>query len=727
MKLTYETQVRSNPAQILLPRFTVSQIMRNDQQVSFRIFFTANHDTFDKNDYIVVKYAKIDKYGCPLTNKGVIQYFKPKTRPVPPSGSKDTIIFGKLQRKEDGTYDIDWGNYETSVVEEPPLDEDSSSDPVYRFYASTCLERQAVGRSPSETATGQAVMDALFASSRKTGNDLFKVDRTPDLDSTPQRPKKPPRTGDQHREVLETLSAVSSAENLSTPSEGAYRELAQQDAIQEARRQYDKIHNTPNSIMPSVRTITGTDNHLTPHSITTPYTVLTDGKVAWVDENGVQASPTLPVLNQTEQTQAALALAQKTTEQSEISQAENSQQSTKTVVAMTDDEALSALNQAATEAVTDSAKNPNKRPSRDEADDIYFSNSSVYDDLDSSTTTSSSDTNKLPSSVPGDQDTLPDTDSDHKPEKSKLKSRFQKVYTVARSGDDLSDLGGGEELSDEFLANYDSYFRNMSEEDVLKLDADLQWLYAQWVVKRKPILDAESNTEQNTEQDTAPSEPPDSSEPSVSPIPPSHIEPFINHFAPGYDTVTGDLVWKVGFGFSGSFDTFPDYVRYITDSICKRVQTEVTRRPGGNGKIRKIDKYEIIDAAGVDAQKRLYFRSNPGYVYCYWGHSTPRMIRLLQAPYFFRNHHCSQLYWYLVCSTANSTEIKDDTYRILIGRHGFVNRAQETVIDSRDSITIPGNSFFNPMWVEIRDENDELYPLQVPYILEWTFSPIKPA
>lgn len=205
----------------------------------------------------------------------------------------------------------------------------------------------------------------------------------------------------------------------------------------------------------------------------------------------------------------------------------------------------------------------------------------------------------------------------------------------------------------------------------------------------------------------------------------THIQPYLCHFEPGFDTVIGDLVWKVG--FAGSFDRFENYVRFLTNAICKRVQDEITTRPGGNGKRIKVDNNEIIDATAMMAQRKLFFRSNPGYVYCYWSHSTPRMLRLFQAPYYFRNHHSVHLYWYLVCASANSTEIKDNTYRILIGRHGFVNRGEELVVLSHESIVIPGNSFFNPMSIEVRDENDELYELEQPYIVEWTFTPLQAA
>ena len=203
-----------------------------------------------------------------------------------------------------------------------------------------------------------------------------------------------------------------------------------------------------------------------------------------------------------------------------------------------------------------------------------------------------------------------------------------------------------------------------------------------------------------------------------------HLRPFKNHCEPGYDPVSGDLVWKVCLGFDGHFDTFEDYVRFFTDSICKRAQEEAYMASGG----RTIpDNAEIIDALAMLAQKRLYFRSNPGYVYCYWEHCSPRLRRMFQSPYYFRDHYSRHLYWYLRCGTANNTELKDDTYKILIGRSPFINRGQEVVVNSYTPITIPGNSFFNPMWIEVRDENDELYELQVPYVVEWTFTPIKPA
>lgn len=204
----------------------------------------------------------------------------------------------------------------------------------------------------------------------------------------------------------------------------------------------------------------------------------------------------------------------------------------------------------------------------------------------------------------------------------------------------------------------------------------------------------------------------------LSPKP--HLRPFRNHFQPGYDPVTKDLVWKIRIGIDGFRDTFVDYVKLFTKDILDRVEQEVVM--ASNGKAGDVKK-EIIDELTMECQQRLYFRSNPGYVYCYWNHCSPRLRRLLQAPYFFRNHHSRHLYWYLICGTANSTELREDSYRILIGRHAFIGRAEEVIVCSYTPITIPGNSFFNPMWIEVRDENDELYPLQMPYIVEWTFMP----
>ena len=104
MKLTHETLVRANPAQILLPRFTVSQIMRNDQQVSFRIFFTANHQMFDKNDYIVVKYAKVDSTGQPDHDAdGNIAFYKPPNPPPVPPDTRPASRSWRRAWKSSGT------------------------------------------------------------------------------------------------------------------------------------------------------------------------------------------------------------------------------------------------------------------------------------------------------------------------------------------------------------------------------------------------------------------------------------------------------------------------------------------------------------------------------------------------------------------------------------------------------------------------------------------------
>lgn len=118
--------------------------------------------------------------------------------------------------------------------------------------------------------------------------------------------------------------------------------------------------------------------------------------------------------------------------------------------------------------------------------------------------------------------------------------------------------------------------------------------------------------------------PPNNQDPVLDPEPVipmrAHLRPFKSHFEPGYDTATGDFVWKVRLGFDGAFDSFEDYVRVFTDAICKRVQEEAYMASQGR---MVVDPKEIIDGLAMLAQKRLYFRSNPGYVYCYWDHCSP--------------------------------------------------------------------------------------------------------
>ena len=783
MKLTYETLVRTNPQQILLPRFTVSQIMRNDQQVSFRIFFTANHNTFDKDDYIVVKYARVDKDGNPETKKGVIQYFKPKTIPVVPKDCKDEIIFGKLRQAKDGSYFIDWGEYKSSVVE----DVRQSS-----FYSNSQNSRIAKSVTPTESSVLKSIIDPIVRVNTDISEEISlatPVSAGIDAQSFD--------VGDQHisaeninnllKQAFEHVAAGTEFGNLVVPSTEAYTELSQRVGVQAVKRIFSQAHSPPNSNMDVPSTQTGTGLLTMPESIETlglDYYVTSIGSVKLKTTDGYEPYvPEMPQLGEPELVARAVSYISKSQDQSEISNvtmihneesfhydsnettesntgdsttgdSTDSSASGRCVRVVTRDELRKQLSRKADELVDgvsgdwiSSSTNYESRQTEDfdiHTSEILSAINGRFDGFEDSIKTDDSTPINPKPNKPKPNKPKPNKPKPKPKKQTKAMSRLRQVFvadssadditsgstdsTTDDTADDLTDVGGNDnfQISDAELAQYDDAFKKLTEDDIDLLPNDLRRIYDEWCVRRLPYLDSTTVPDNSTVPEEE-EERPDTPE-ILQPGPPhSHIQPFINHFAPGYDTVTGDLVWKVGYGFEGSFDTFHDYLRYIISSICKRVQNEITRRPGGNGKLRKINKSEIVDEAAADAQKRLYFRSNPGYVYCYWGHSTPRMIRLLQAPYYFRNHHCSHLYWYLVCATANSTEIRDNTYRILIGRHGFINRAEEIIAISYDSIVIPGNSFYNPMWIEVRDENDELYPLQVPYIVEWTFRPLNAA
>ena len=819
MKLTHETRVQKNPSQILLPRFTVSQIMRNDQQVSFRIFFTANHHTFDKDDYIVVKYAEVDYSGCPVVDSetGYIKFFKPQNKPLIPEEEKtDRIIFGSLKKKKNGAYTIDWGKYQDSTVKSSPQTNKDSDKRASAFYAKTTAERLAKAITPTEMSLAKATLSnvAIEELDEKQAELVLSHLTTPSISEECQFSQ---RQKDSVIEGIEQATATMSTvvpgtrsmqvirdryesyeaemlmgniiENVVTPpatrpnddrisfatsqttsligtpqfsndkGENLQQKedkiifkgltLKQQQYVLEALRGSYSLTPSEDSYISSISgnivngdnisdsdNISGSDNqngNSGEMNEEEKQALIKEAKRNYWNQ-GVKEKDFVRILTDkekaAEKTNAKKArlevyLSDKVdkhydNDDSNIEDESNTQEDGKEPTQDTSKEEIDSNGQISGNQESNDTSSSTTPPGSGE---IYDPGSDNQTSTDSNIPTVPSPEYKpgtepnsdsiqpsLPSTDPDATDDPPTEDdrvdvivpdgivSEDSSSKTKKKSRFQTVFSV-REGeeedeeyldyDNLDDVGGGEEFT--------------------------------------PLQDEPPRHEE-------PPPPPPPEPPKNPPTLPGyafgHIRPFQCHYAPGYDTVTGDLVWKVGFGFKGSFDTFDEYVSFLGRHILSRVQEEVDARPNSNdpdyyrNKV-KIYKDEIIDMTAVIAQKRLYFRSSPGYVYCYWGHSTPRMLRLFQAPYYFRNHHGSHLYWYLVCASANSTEIKDNTYRILIGRHGFVNRGEELVISSYTPITIPGNSFFNPMWIEIRDENDELYPLQVPYIVEWTFTPIK--
>ena len=730
MKLTHETRVQKNPSQILLPRFTVSQIMRNDQQVSFRIFFTANHHTFDKDDYIVVKYAEVDYSGCPVVDSetGCVKFFKPQNKPFIPEGEKtDRIIFGSLKKKKNGAYTIDWGKYQDSTVKSSPQTNKDSDKRASTFYAKTSAERLAKAITPSEFALAKATLSnvAIEELDEKQAENVLSHLNTTNLSEENQISQR------QKNDVVDAIYQATATMTTVVPGTRSMQVIRDRQEFYEAEMLMGNIiENVPTP--PATRP---NDDRISFATTQTTSLIGTPQFSNDKEENLQQEEDKLIfkglTLKQQQYVLEALrdSYSLASNKDSYISGDDNQSGSSGEII---EDKQVGKnyWNQEVEEKdfvriLTDKEKTAEKTNAKKARLDVYLSDKvdKNNDNVDSDIKDESNvqEDGKEPSKeeidsngqINGDQESndassstqpvAPPTEDDHVDDsstKTNNKSRFQTVFSVRE----------GEEEDDEEYLDYDNL------DDVGGGGEEF------------------TPPQEEPPRDEEPPPPPPPEPPKNPPTLPGyafgHIRPFQCHYAPGYDIVTGDLVWKVGFGFKGSFDTFDEYVSFLGRHILSRVQEEVDARPNSNdpdyyrNKV-KIYKDEIIDMTAVIAQKRLYFRSSPGYVYCYWGHSTPRMLRLFQAPYYFRNHHGSHLYWYLVCASANSTEIKDNTYRILIGRHGFVNRSEELVISSHTPITIPGNSFFNPMWIEVRDENDELYPLQVPYILEWTFSPIK--
>ena len=767
MKLTHETLIRVNPAQILLPRFTVSQIMRNDQQVSFRIFFTANHQTFDKNDYIVVKYAKVDKSGMPKSNgRGGIEFYKPLDPPPKWPRNGDQIVFGKLQKDKKGAYVIDWGQTDVSTVEtDASIVPEAPAVRARRttFRATTAEQRVARSLTPSEASLAESTLAnvGIGGFSDKEVQTALPHLAMVRCEPASYIPLATPRTPEVHSAVTEASAAM----GIRTPSARAEEELEQKNNDTTDRRIHESVSRPPDTPVP---TRFQTQDQPTSEIPQLKYNTTVDGQTVAVNDDGEITRVNtliLPSVSQQSYLQDTSELEDSGTHESvdnywrdnvirkdyvrplnqeeideEMDAASSALQHIRLELeefpdSSKDDIASDPSEEDSSTVPTPPNNDPDYEPpsdsSRPSTEDSTVPESPYNPDSEPPADQNQPD---LPSYDPDkteEEDTKPggvdqivpdgsegtgeggtESDSDYvppggKPNK-KPKSRLAVMFTV-REGED-------ESLPED---TPDEYVPDTGEEDV-------------------PPGYIEDEEPPGGENQTPDVRPPATNDPLPGiefPDAPNlfpayaytHIQPYLCHFEPGFDTVTGDLVWKVGFGFAGSFDRFEDYVRFLTNAICKRVQDEITTRPGGNGKRIKVDNNEIIDATAMMAQRKLFFRSNPGYVYCYWGHSTPRMLRLFQAPYYFRNHHSVHLYWYLVCASASSTEIKDNTYRILIGRHGFVNRGEELVVLSHESIVIPGNSFFNPMSIEVRDENDELYELEQPYIVEWTFTPLHAA
>lgn len=794
MKLTHETLVDGNPMQILLPRFTVSQIMRNDQQVSFRIFFTANYNTFTSDDYLVVKYAEPDEDGMPKADgEGFVKYFRldEDIKPAIEDNKKDVLVFGRLAyRPESKDFSIDWSDSAVSRAATPSPT--SLSNAVMELSVTppiTKPDRVLKGRTPTEKAIAAQTMDNRARNRHliKNKTDEYKQDEmramavivpsieTVQLQNQLQRDKErtaysemmeiPPETplgtipiyntqmdanntrvnGNQSikdsRYRLSLDGKVVAVSHAKDEEEDKIRELAYYarygngddvddiDYCQSFITKVNKLagHNPPPNLrMFYAKRLLGINsfyNASISSSFLSENTSMSE--ISTYLQTGPKALSTVIEGNEESFADSSImddVLPKLTDEQLLIVRDQLTRRSYVRFIAKynkyiltihyeyTDDavdflqiyaELLKAFSKGGVEV------------------DLKWLHDKFYCEGDEN------EDDGVDDSFEGDNGGAGDMPSDEE-EPGMGRSRLTKVYTAPVELEEVTtdDEGGDDDViaidreeenaaddadnADGGGANNDNDLNDVGGENGGNNGGDFD--ISPWPPTQPP------------EQPDKPPNPPVNE--NTGPRVRNHLRPFKCHTEPGYDPVTGDLVWKVQLGFDGHFNTFEDYVRFFTDAICGRAREEAYMASTG----RVVpDNAEIIDALAMIAQRRLYFRSNPGYVYCYWDHCSPRLRRLFQPPHYFRDHYSRHLYWYLICGTANCTELKKDTFKILIGRQAFVNRGQEVVISSHTPITIPGNSFFNPMWIEIRDENDELYELQTPYIIEWTFQPIRPA
>ncbi|EFO61621.1 Hypothetical protein GLP15_4363 [Giardia lamblia P15] len=730
--------------------------MRNDQQVSFRIFFTTNHQTFHKDDYIVVKYAQVSKSGQPKSKKGAVQFFKPSVPPHVPDDNTDTLIFGQLKRNDKGVYEIDWGKNTRSMVAPPSKAPTRSQTPASQkasvYHATTPSVRSAKALTPDEAALMQATLNNVAVRDRSVqpGPSLFP----PMIDAHVTPESFIPEMRDA---AVEAISEGSAFMNLQVPSENSVARLESQEASKSHSEDHASVIHTPNTPLPTEKlpsVASGTSNLAPPttdssHPTSIPYEATPDGGIVAVDGSGNELRIKVPEQTE-EELQASIdhlaelraaparasnspsaapdqsepsvdpnyqwddqafssdyvQIASKTDVENELGRAESELEYIRAQIgdssAPTHTPTPDDLESSEPSTHIDNPNDPDYKPNGD-TDEID------PDATDSNPPTEHSQTDRPQPEPPGntiqpeppshDPNATPDgstvdgqVDIIVRPEKPpkpkeavasqfqrflqltpKQVSRFAQVYTARDSSDSTFD-------TDDFISDQQQQSGtdtgtdttpdtepnqtpddnaeqpDNGEEQAEEENNELEDGYTD--EDRVPPPTDETLPPEYNEQFPAPA-PPDNQPPhdatpapGPAPVPPpedeeeddqqqaqrpvvsnfSHTRPFPNHFQPGYDVVTGDLVWKVGFGFNGSFDTFFDYVRFLTNNICKRVQEEIAARPGGNGQRIKVDNSEIIDSIALHAQKRLYFRSNPGYVYCYWGHSSPNMLRLLQSP-----------------------------------------------------------------------------------------------
>lgn len=784
MKLTHETLVDGNPMQILLPRFTVSQIMRNDQQVSFRIFFTANYNTFTSDDYLVIKYAEPDEDGMPLADKeGFVKYFQPDedVKPNIENDKKDVLVFGKLlYRRESEDFTIDWSDSSVSKAAMPSLTSLTNAATELSFTPPiTKSDRVLKGRTPTEKALTAQTMDS------RAKNKHFRKNKTKEYQQDEVKAMAvslpPKRTAQLQNQIQRDKERTAYSEIMKITPEtplgtiAAYNSMVDGDkvkvngkqpvknsryglsldgkvvAVSHAKSEEDQIRELAyyarygddgddidycDSFIAKVTEMAG-DNPQ-------PYARLYHARrllvksifyepslsSSFMPENSsvseistyLQAGPKgLPTVLETNEESFADksimddVLPKLTDEQLLIVESQLTRRSYARFVTAYNKYILTINYEFSDESVNFLEIYAELLKAFDQGGvevDLKWLHEIFYREGDE-------DEDEVDDSYEGDNGGG-DMPSDEE-EPGMGRSRLTKVYTAPVEVEEVTtdDEGGDDEeenAADGGGADNDNDLNDVGGETGGNNGGDFDFS----PYPPKPPASSGNET-------INPSVPPNNEDIGNGPKVPrvrNHLRPFKCHAEPGYDPVTGDLVWKVQLGFDGHFNTFEDYVRFFTDAICNRAREEAYMASSGQV---VPDNAEIIDALAMIAQRRLYFRSNPGYVYCYWDHCSPRLRRLFQPPHYFRDHYSRHLYWYLICGTANCTELKKDTFKILIGRQAFVNRGQEVVISSHTPITIPGNSFFNPMWIEIRDENDELYELQTPYIVEWTFQPIRPA
>ena len=204
-------------------------------------------------------------------------------------------------------------------------------------------------------------------------------------------------------------------------------------------------------------------------------------------------------------------------------------------------------------------------------------------------------------------------------------------------------------------------------------------------------------------------------EPDEDDVLPNPLDRLYGHKA--YPNLDGNFeYWKVGYGFKGFYKTFEEHAIFLLRNILGYVNAKRQAKSAPLLELR-----DIIDETAFYGQKRLVFRQDKCFVTCDWDLSSENFRHIFRSTVPFRPHFQKHLYWYLTCHTPQTTELSNETSRLLIAKQPFVEPGRDYIVESTIPIEIPGPAFYNSFIFTCLDDEGNFYDFDIPYDVEWRF------